>query len=186
MSLSGKVISITGAASGIGLATAKLLATKGARLSLADAQEKPLQALADELEKSGYEIFSKVLDVRKRADVEQWVQNTVQKFGKLDGSVTIAGVAGKGVLIDRIQEIQDEDWDWVFDVNIKGTLNCLRAQIPNFNDGGSIVTIASVAGLTGMQKSAAYVASKHAVVGLSRVATVELGDRNIRVNCICP
>jgi len=186
MSLSGKVIAITGAASGIGLETTKLLSSQGAKLSLADFQAKPLQALATEIQNSGQEVLAQTLDVRNRADVEAWVKKTVEKFGKLDGTVTLAGVAGKGILKDSIQDIQDDDWDTVFDVNVKGTLNTLRAQIPNFNDGGSIVTVASLAGLTGAAKNAAYVSSKHAVVGLSRCATAELGGRNIRVNCVCP
>jgi NAD(P)-dependent dehydrogenase (short-subunit alcohol dehydrogenase family) len=90
------------------------------------------------------------------------------------------------MLIRGIQDIEDDDWDWVFDVNVKGTLNCLRAQIPNLNDAASIVVVSSLSGLIGNLKNAAYVASKHAVVGLCWVAAMELGERGVRVNCVCP
>ncbi|RDL31821.1 Uncharacterized protein BP5553_09223 [Venustampulla echinocandica] len=186
MSLSGKVIALSGAASGIGLATARLLATKGAKLSLADSQEQALQSLATELRAASHEVLTFVVDVRNRASVEDWTQQTVACFGKLDGAVNSAGVGGKNLLLHGIHEIEDEDWDWVFDVNVKGALNCLRAQIPHFKDGGSIVNVASLGGLMAVAKNSAYVASKHALVGLCRTAAKELGARNIRVNCVCP
>lgn len=186
MSFSGKVIAITGAASGIGLATAKLLASEGAHLALADAQEEALLVARKEIAATGAEVDCTVLDIRRREAVEEWAQKTVLRFGNVDGLVTCAGVTGRQTLIAEVQNIEDDDWDFVFDVNLKGTLNTLRAFIPSLNGGASIVTLASFAGLAGIAKYGAYVASKHAVVGLSRTATAELGPKNIRVNCVCP
>lgn len=186
MSLKDKVIVITGAASGMGLETARLFASKGAKLSLADVQEKPLKDIENELASSGAQVMSQVVDVSKQDQVTSWIEATVKKFGKLDGAANLAGVIGRQNNIARIEEIEDEDYDFIFGVNAKGLLNCLRAQIPNFNDGGAIVNAASILGLMASKKSAAYVMSKHAVVGLTRAAAKELGERNIRVNCFCP
>lgn len=186
MSIKDKVIVITGAASGIGLETARLFASKGAKLSLADVQDKPLKDLETELRQAGAQVMSSVVDVSKRQQVEDWIKVTVERFGKLDGAANLAGVIGRQNNTARIEEIDDDDWDFIFGVNTKGLMNCMRAQIPNFNDGGAIVNAASILGLIGSKKSAAYVASKHAVVGLTRAAAKELGERNIRVNCFCP
>lgn len=182
----GKVIVITGAASGMGLETAKLLASHGAKVSLADVQEGPLKEAVAEIEKSGGTVMATVVDVRNRQEVEEWIKATVSKFGKLDGVANIAGVIGKQNNMAMLSEIDDNDWDFVIGVNQKGMLNCLRAEIPHFNDGGSIVNAVSVAGVIGFAKNAAYVASKHAVVGLTKCAAKELGERNIRCNCFCP
>lgn len=186
MSFLNKVIVITGGASGIGLATAEYLAAQGAKLSLCDRNQKMLDEVIAKIESSGGHAIGTALDVRHRAEVEAWISATVEKYGKLDGAVNAAGVVGKGMTVESIHEVVDDDWDFVFDVNIKGVLNALRAEIVNFNDGGSIVNISSLLGLTGGTRMAAYSASKHAVVGLSRVASKELGPRNIRVNVVCP
>lgn len=186
MSIKDKVIVITGAASGMGLETARLFASKGAKLSLADVQEKPLKDLETELSQAGAQVMAMVVDVSNRKSVEDWIAKTVEKFGKLDGAANLAGVIGKQNNIAGIEDIDDADWDFIFGVNTKGLMNCLRAQVPNFNDGGAIVNAASILGLMGSKKSIAYVASKHAVVGMTRAAAKELGERGIRVNCFCP
>jgi NAD(P)-dependent dehydrogenase (short-subunit alcohol dehydrogenase family) len=181
-----KVIAITGAASGMGLAVSQLLASKGAKVSLCDVQAEPLRNLVAEIEKSGGKAMGTVADVRDRKQVEGWIQATVDTFGKLDGAANLAGVIGRQNNVATFQEIDDDDWDFVIGVNQRGLMNCLRAQIPHFNDGGSIVNAASVAGLMGVARNAAYCASKHAVIGLTRSAAKELGDRGIRCNCFCP
>ncbi|KAF2679240.1 3-alpha--hydroxysteroid dehydrogenase [Lentithecium fluviatile CBS 122367] len=186
MSIKDNVICITGAASGIAFATAHHFASKGAILSLADIQEKPLNDLAEELQKRGTRILATVVDVSNRASVESWIAKTVGKFGKLDGAANLAGVIGKQHNLAGIADIDDDDWDFVQSVNVKGMLNCLRAQVPNMKDGGAIVNAASISGLVGSKNNVAYCASKHAVVGMTRALAKELGEKNIRVNCFCP
>ncbi|CRK18143.1 hypothetical protein BN1708_012258 [Verticillium longisporum] len=186
--IKGKVIAITGAASGIGRATATQLASLGARLSLADANASLLEEVRAELaEVAGIEnIHSKQVDVRDRGAVEGWINEAVDKFGQLDGAANLAGVIGKQQNIASIAEIDDDDWDFVIGVNIKGVLNSLRAQIPALKDGASVVNAASVAGIIGLPNSAAYVTSKHGVVGLTKTAAKELGSRHVRVNAVAP
>lgn len=184
MSLQGKVIVITGAASGIGLATARHFASKGAKLSLADIQEKPLKDLEAELTQSGAEVMTQVVDVTKRAEVDRWTAATIERFGKLDGAANVAGVYGKGPT--PFEATTDEEWDFIFGINVFGVRNCLQAQIPRMKDGASIANVASIAGLRGVPNSSVYGASKHAVVGISKTLAKELAPRNIRVNCICP
>lgn len=186
MSIKDKVIVITGAASGMGMETARLFASKGAKLSLADIQEKPLKDLEAELQQSGAQVMSRVVDVSKRKTVEDWIDATVATLGKLDGAANLAGVIGKQNNLAGIHEIDDDDWDFIYGVNTKGLLNCLRAEVPHFNSGASIVNAASILGIIGAKNSIAYVASKHAVVGMTRAAAKELGERNIRCNCFCP
>jgi len=181
-----KVIVITGAASGMGLETARLFASKGAKLSLADVQEKPLKELEAELQQPGAQVMTQVVDVRDRKAVEAWIAATVEKFGKLDGAANLAGVIGKQANVGTIDELDDDDWDFVMGVNVVGLRNCLRAQVPHFNEGASIVNAASILGVIGATKNLAYCASKHAVVGMTRAAAKELGPKKIRVNCICP
>lgn len=186
--LGGKVIALTGAASGIGLATAKLLASEGARLSLADWQEESLKKVADELagQYGADNIMYAVVDVRERAQCAEWIARTVKTLGRLNGAANLAGVVPRQINKALIEEIDDDDWDRTFAVNIKGVMNCLREQIPHLEPGASVVIAASTASLMGFTKNAAYVASKHAVLGLTRCAAIELGPKNIRVNCICP
>jgi NAD(P)-dependent dehydrogenase (short-subunit alcohol dehydrogenase family) len=186
MSIQNKVIAITGAASGIGLETARLFASKGAKLSLADVQDKALENLKSELEQSGAQILTAIVDVSSRKDVEGWIEATVARFGKLDGAANLAGVIGKQANLVGIESIDDDDWDFVYRVNVIGLRNCLRAQVPHMKEGSAIVNAASILGLIGMPNNLAYASSKHAIVGMTRVAAKELGPKKIRVNCFCP
>ncbi|KAF4628147.1 hypothetical protein G7Y89_g10010 [Cudoniella acicularis] len=184
-----KVIVLTGGASGIGLETAKLLASRGAIVYIADIQEGPLNAAVESIKSLGGTISGTVVNVRLRASVESWISSVVSKHGKLDGAVNLAGVIGKQIGVANIEDIEEDDWDFVVGVNLGGVLNCLRAQIPYMKEGekgGSIVNAASIAGIIGMPKNAAYIASKHAVVGLTRAAAKENGHRGVRVNAIAP
>jgi NAD(P)-dependent dehydrogenase (short-subunit alcohol dehydrogenase family) len=188
----GKVIAITGAASGIGLATAKMLASRGAILSLGDMNESLLQSTTKDITSAGGQAFATTLDVRNRSAVESWISETVKREGKLDGAVNLAGVTGKQIGAANIEDIEDDDWDFVMDINLGGVLNCMRAEIKAMGDpkvggrGASIVNASSIAGIIGMPKNGAYIASKHAVVGLTRAAAKECGARGIRVNAIAP
>ena len=188
MSLKDKVIVITGAASGIGLETARLFASKGAILSLADVQTALLEKLQSELKAShpSAKVLIATVDVSQRGQVETWIDDTVDIFGKLDGCANLAGVIGKQSNVVPIEKVDDDDWDFIYGVNVIGLRNCLRAQVPHMNEGGSIVNASSILGLIGAPNNLAYASSKHAVVGMTRVAAKELGPRKIRCNCFCP
>lgn len=182
-----KTIAVTGAASGIGRATAQLLASSGARLSLADVQKEALEELVAELDKTGEgRVTSHIVDVSKAEQVNSWIRETVEKHGKLDGAANLAGVIGKDISINGIEAIGDDDWAFIIGINLQGVMHCIRAEIQSMNPNGSIVNASSIAGVTGMAKNGSYVAAKHGVVGLTRTAAKEVGDRGIRVNCVAP
>jgi NAD(P)-dependent dehydrogenase (short-subunit alcohol dehydrogenase family) len=185
--IKGKVIALTGAASGIGYETSLLLARQGAYLSIADVNESALSEKAAEIEKvSTGKVLSTVVDVRNDTSVNSWIAATVSEFGKLDGAVNLAGVIPKVINKERVEDLNNEDWHFVMDVNLHGVMYCMRAQLQNMNVKGSVVNAASICGVIGFPKNAAYTATKHAVIGLSRTAAKEVGDREIRVNCIAP
>ncbi|KAF5519847.1 3-oxoacyl-[acyl-carrier-protein] reductase FabG [Colletotrichum aenigma] len=187
-SLSGKTIAITGAASGIGLATARRLVSLGAKVSLSDNNSALLASSTLKLSTAfGPEnIHSEVVDVRDRDAVKAWIAETVQKFGPLHGAANVAGVLGAQGNNIRIPDIGDEDWNFVMDINAGGVRNSMSAEIPDMVDGGSIVNVSSVAGKIGLPMNGAYVASKHAVVGLTKTAAKEFGGRGLRINAVCP
>ncbi|CAK7244836.1 MAG: hypothetical protein STHCBS139747_006384 [Sporothrix thermara] len=186
--LQGKVIAVTGAASGIGLAFAQLAAARGARLSLADVSQAGLDKVLAELQAVAGEdnVLAQAVDVRKMDQVQAWTDATMAKFGRLDGAANMAGVIPKDIGVHTLAEQDLEQWDFVLGVNATGLMHCLKAQTGVLADNGSIVNASSIAGVTGRAKNAAYSASKHAVVGLTRSACKEFGYRGIRVNCICP
>ncbi|KIV98506.1 uncharacterized protein PV09_09683 [Verruconis gallopava] len=183
-----RVVVITGGSGGIGFATAQLLLSQGAKVSIADVSDAALRKAVAMLEGEQHpgQLYSQVVDVRKPDEVNDWIKKTVKKFGKLDGACNLAGVIPKGINKDTIETMPDDEWHFVIDVNLHGVMHCMRAQIQNMNNEGSIVNASSIAGIMGFPKNAAYTASKHAVIGLSRSAAKEVGDRFIRVNCISP
>ncbi|KAK2123757.1 hypothetical protein NOF04DRAFT_1373250 [Fusarium oxysporum II5] len=172
-------IAVTGAGSGMGLATAKLLAERGATISLADINEEALKKAKDSL--SGDKHIYQVVDVSKSDSVDAWIQKTVDTFGKLHGAVNMAGIIAEPV---PLTEYSDEVWDKMFAVNTRGVFNCLRAELRAMSAGASIVSAASVFGQFGAPGHVAYCASKAAVIGLSRTAAKE--NAHIRVNCVSP
>ncbi|KAF2713315.1 ABA4 protein [Pleomassaria siparia CBS 279.74] len=186
-SMADKVVAITGGASGIGLATAHLLASRGASLSLADVSESGLEAASKTIRaKHNIEILTFTLDVRKPEQVDFWIAETVSRFGKLDGAANIAGVIPKNIGVGGIAEMEVEEWDFVIGVNLTGVMHCMRAQMRVIADGGSIVNASSIAGLIGRPNNAAYAASKHGVIGLTKSAAKEIGVRGVRVNSFAP
>ncbi|MCJ1298206.1 hypothetical protein MMC08_000995 [Hypocenomyce scalaris] len=157
----GKVIAITGAASGIGLATAQYLAIRGASLSLADIQQKALESAAASIKAAAptAKVLITAVDVRKAAEVREWISTTVNQLGKLSGAANLAGVIGKSIGLLGVTDLEDAEWDYIMDVNLKGVFHCLRSELKAIEDGGSIVNASSIAGVKGFSKYVHFAAS---------------------------
>ncbi|KAK6387319.1 hypothetical protein LTS17_000586 [Exophiala oligosperma] len=182
-SLAGKIVTITGAASGIGLATARLLAERGAKLSLADVNAERLDEALKSLAGEGH--IATVVDVRKPEQVNAWIEKSVQTFGHIDGAANVAGIEHEGGR--HFADARDEDWELVMGVNCSGVFYSMRAQLrAMMKAGGSIVNVSSVAGFLGLADFTCYNASKWAVIGLTRTAAREYGRYNIRSNAVAP
>ena len=177
-----QVALLTGGASGIGRATAERLARDGLRIALADIDAAGLKRAVGEL--GGPEVvLGVVTDVRSVADCERAVAAAVERFGRLDVLVNCAGVWAEG----PTDTMTEREWDWVVDVNLKGTFFMCRHAIPALEaTGGCIVNVSSDAGLWGGKGAAIYCASKGGVTILSKSLAVELAERGVRVNAVCP
>ncbi|KAL1883001.1 hypothetical protein VTK73DRAFT_523 [Phialemonium thermophilum] len=187
MPLAGKVFAITGGASGIGLATAKLLSRRGAEaVCIADVDDAALKDAEAFFASRGRGASVTRVDVSRRAEVDAWIEGIVQQYGRLDGAANVAGIIGRGHGRTPVTELEDEEWNRILSVNLTGMMYCLRAELRKVVDGGSIVNVSSIHGLKGFAKHAAYDASKHGVIGLTRAAALENGEREVRVNAVAP
>lgn len=183
----GKTVIITGAGMGLGLAAAKVVADRGANLTLVDYNEEALSKAKEEILSTApnAKILTIVADVSNEEAVKNYVDKTIAEFGQIDGFYNNAGIEGKQA---PITEYDIEVFKKVIDINLMGVYYGLRYVIPAMqkNGGGKIVNVASVGGIRGVVNQMPYVASKHAVSGMTKNAAIEYGKDNIFTNAIAP
>lgn len=179
--LENKVAIVTGGAGSIGRTTAELFLDEGAKVLLVDLNEDALKKAIDEL--GGKDIKYCVADVTKSTDVQRYVTQAVEAFGKIDVFFNNAGIEG---VVKPIVDYPEEMFDKVIAVNVRGVWLGNKYVLPQMNDGGSIIITSSVAGLLGSPNVSAYITSKHACVGIMRATSIEAAPRKIRVNSVHP
>jgi NAD(P)-dependent dehydrogenase (short-subunit alcohol dehydrogenase family) len=185
LDFSGKVALITGAAAGMGLATAQAFADAGAAVVLADFREEAVTAEAQKLVNAGHRALAVRCDVSDDHQVAELVERTIAEFGRLDAAFNNAGVMAR---MAATADSSAEDWHRVIGINLRGVWSCMKYELQRMERQGSgaIVNNASVGALTGNPGIASYIASKHGVIGLTRTAALEYAKKGIRINTVNP
>ena len=183
MRLENKVAVITGAGSGIGKETALLFAEEGARVVIADVNEKAGEETVTQIKKNGEGFFVK-LDVSNREQSKQMVKSTLEKYGRIDVLINNAGIVQDAFL----SKMTEEQWDKVININLKGVFNCTQAVVEvMMNQGnGVIINTSSIVGLNGNVGQVNYAATKAGLIGMTKTMAKELGRKGIRVNAVAP
>jgi len=183
MRLAEKCAVVTGGGSGIGAATASLFAAEGARVAILDRDLPRAEDVAAAIRKGGADALAYACDVTDEAEVREAVRSAAERFGPIDILFTSAGTAFRR----SVPDTETADWDRLMEINLRGPFLCSKFCLEHFrSEGGSIIHIASVTGITGVRSRAAYSASKGALVALTRNMAMDLAPRKIRVNCVCP
>ncbi len=179
----GETAIVTGAASGIGRKTAERFGAEGANVVVSDVDADGGAETVERVDAAGGTATFVQADVSDAEDAEAMVREAVEAYGRVDVAVNNAGIEGETAPLD---ELSEDDWDRVLDINLKGTWLCLKYELPELVDGGgAVVNVSSIAGLVAAG-GAPYVASKHGVVGLTRAAATQYADDDVRVNAVCP
>ncbi|MBI3353779.1 MAG: 3-oxoacyl-[acyl-carrier-protein] reductase [Nitrospirae bacterium] len=184
MDLKGKIALVTGAAQGIGKEIALALARAGADVVISDVNLEGAEGAAKEIEAIGCKSLAVKANVANFSEVDEMINKTIEKFGRIDILVNNAGITRDNLIV----RMKEEDWDLVIDINLKGTFNCIKAAIRPMakQRSGRIINIASIVGVMGNAGQANYVASKAGVIGLTKTVAREYANRGINVNAVAP